>query len=51
LGVSCVARLNDRATVKGCKDLAQKVGAWASYGPDAKPLAAEDLALCNAAAK
>ena len=43
----CVTVMADRATVRGCKDLARKVGPLASYGRVASPLSEEALAACN----
>jgi hypothetical protein len=38
-------------TVPGCRELARRVGAFTSYGPDGATLDADALARCNAAAK
>ena len=38
-------------TVPGCRELARRVGAMTSYGPDGATLDADGLARCKAAAK
>ena len=50
---TCVASnpSGDTLSTSGCRDLARSVGAVASYGSDAKQLAAEKLTACNAVAK
>lgn len=53
LGDVCAARAPsaDTAGVHGCKELARQVGAVSSFGPSSRPLAAEQLANCNEAAR
>ena len=53
LGDVCASRTPsaDTATVRGCKELARQVGAVSSFGAASKPLAADQLAACNASAK
>lgn len=50
IGDSCTARVDDAASLNGCRTIAAQVGAIRSYGSATSPLSEERLASCNEAA-
>jgi curli biogenesis system outer membrane secretion channel CsgG len=53
LGDVCAARAasSEAGGLRGCRDLVRQVGPLTSFGLDSKPLATDELAACNQAAK
>lgn len=47
---TCVARVPERITVSGCKDMARKLGALSAYAAGIKELSADQITACNTAA-
>lgn len=50
VGDSCTARVDQAATVPGCRQISSRVGALRAYGSETAPLSESRLQSCNEAA-